>query len=85
MTQINIRVDDEVKRDAEVTLDAIGLSMSTAINIFLKKVAREKRIPFELTAEPFYSDSNMRYLENIMRDVKEGKAKFAEHELIEVD
>nr|CRY94054.1 hypothetical protein [uncultured prokaryote] len=85
MTQINIRVDDEVKRDAEVTLDAIGLSMSTAINIFLKKVAREKRIPFELTAEPFYSDSNMRYLENIMRDVKEGKAKFAEHELIEVE
>ena len=85
MTQINIRVDDEVKRDAEVTLDAIGLSMSTAINIFLKKVAREKRIPFELIAEPFYSDSNMRYLENIMRDVKEGKAKFAEHELIEVE
>lgn len=85
MTQINIRVDDEVKRDAEVTLDAIGLSMSTAINIFLKKVAREKRIPFELTAEPFYSDSNMRYLENIMRDVKEGKAKFTEHELIEVE
>lgn len=85
MTQINIRVDDEVKRDAEVTLDAIGLSMSTAINIFLKKVAREKRIPFELTAELFYSDSNMRYLENIMRDVKEGKAKFAEHELIEVE
>jgi DNA-damage-inducible protein J len=85
MTQINIRVDDEVKRDAEVTLDAIGLSMSTAINIFLKKVAREKRIPFELTAEPFYFDSNMRYLENIMRDVKEGKAKFAEHELIEVE
>lgn len=85
MTQINIRVDDEVKRDAEVTLDAIGLSMSTAINISLKKVAREKRIPFELTAEPFYSDSNMRYLENIMRDVKEGKAKFAEHELIEVE
>lgn len=85
MTQINIRVDDEVKRDAEVTLDAIGLSMSTAINIFLKKVAREKRIPFELTAEPFYSDSNMRYLENIMRDVKEGKAKFAEHDLIEVE
>ena len=85
MTQINIRVDDEVKRDAEVTLDAIGLCMSTAINIFLKKVAREKRIPFELTAEPFYSDSNMRYLENIMRDVKEGKAKFAEHELIEVE
>lgn len=85
MTQINIRVDEEVKRNAEATLDTIGLSMSTAINIFLKTVAREKRIPFELTAEPFYSDHNMRYLENIMRDVKEGKAKFAEHDLIEVE
>ena len=53
--------------------------------VFLKKIAREKRIPFELTADPFYSESNMRYLENIARDIKEGKAHFAEHDLIEVD
>jgi DNA-damage-inducible protein J len=85
MTQISVRIDDEVKRDAEQTLDTIGLSMSTAINIFLKKVAREKRIPFELTADPFYSENNIRYLENIMRDVKAGTAKFEEHKLIEVE
>ena len=85
MAQISFRVDDDVKRDAEKTLDAIGLSMSSAINIFLKKVAREKRIPFELTADPFYSESNIRYLENIMCEVKEGRATFKEHDLIEVD
>lgn len=85
MAQISFRVDDNVKRDAEKTLDTIGLSMSAALNVFLKTVAREKRIPFELSADPFYSANNMRYLENIMNDVKEGKANFSEHKLIEVE
>ncbi|WP_455611386.1 type II toxin-antitoxin system RelB/DinJ family antitoxin [Cloacibacillus porcorum] len=85
MAQISLRVDDDVKHNAEKTLNDIGLSMSAAINIFLKTVAREKRIPFELSADPFYSASNIRYLENVMRDIKEGKARFTEHDLIEAD
>lgn len=85
MAQISIRVDDDVKRNAEEILDTIGLSMSTAINVFLKAVARENRIPFELTADPFYSRKNIEYLEKIMQDVSAGTARFAEHELIEVD
>lgn len=85
MAQISLRIDDDVKRGAEQALDEIGLSMSTAINVFLRKVAREKRIPFELSADPFYSESNIRYLEDIMQDVKNGSAHFAEHELIEAD
>lgn len=56
--------------------------MSAAITIFLKKVARERRIPFELSADPFYSESNIKYLEQKMEDYKAGKLKFAEHELI---
>ena len=85
MAQISLRVDDDVKRGAEQALNDIGLSMSAAINVFLKKIAREKRIPFELSADPFYSESNIRYLEGIMRDVKDGTAHFSEHDLIEVD
>ena len=34
MAQISFRVDDDVKADAEKTLDVIGLSMSTALNVF---------------------------------------------------
>ncbi|WP_320992232.1 type II toxin-antitoxin system RelB/DinJ family antitoxin [Hungatella sp.] len=83
MAQISLRVDDDVKRGAEKTFDDIGLSMSTAINIFLKKVARERRIPFELSADPFYSESNMRYLEKKMEDYKAGRLNLTEHELIE--
>lgn len=85
MAQISLRVDDDVKRKAEKTFDAIGLSMSTAINVFLKTVARENRIPFELSADPFYSESNMKYLEKVIRDINSGKAKLVEHDLIEVD
>ena len=83
MTQISIRIDEDVKLNVEKTLDAIGLSMSSAITIFLKTVAREKRIPFELSAEPFYSSNNISYLEKIMDDVRSGKAHFSEHDLIE--
>ena len=63
MAQINLRVDDNLKSSAERTLNDIGLSMSTAINIFLKTVVRENRIPFELSADPFYSKENMEELE----------------------
>ncbi len=83
MAQISFRVDDDVKLSAEQTLDTIGLSMSSALNIFLKTIAREKRIPFELTADPFYSASNIRYLEQKMDDYKNGKLNFETHELIE--
>lgn len=83
MAQINLRVDDDVKRGAEQTFDDIGLSMSTAINIFLKKVARERRIPFELSADPFYSESNMAHLRRGIAALNAGKG--AEHEPIEKD
>lgn len=83
MAQISLRIDDDVKRGAEETFNEIGLSMSTAINVFLKKVARERRIPFELSADPFYSESNIRYLEKKVADYKAGKLQLAEHALIE--
>jgi len=85
MAQISLRVDDELKRNAERTLDDIGLSMSTAINIFLKAVVRENRIPFELSADPFYSRENMAELERRVADIRSGKSILKEHELIEVD
>ncbi len=84
MAQINLRVDDDVKRSAEKILDDIGLSMSAAINVFLKTVVRENRIPFELSADPFYSKDNITELERRVADVRSGKSTLKEHELIEV-
>ena len=39
----------------------------------------------ELNEDSYYSESNISYLESILKDIKEGKAHFSEHELIEVD
>lgn len=85
MAQVNFRIDDNIKQGAEQVCAEMGLTMTSAINIFLTKVAREKRIPFEVSADPFYSESNMRHLEKIIADINAGKAKFVEHDLIEVD
>ena len=82
---VNFRLDEDVKKNMEQACAEMGLSMSAAFTIFAKKVGREKRIPFEVSVDPFYSESNMRYLEGVVRDIRDGKAHFAEHELIEAD
>ena len=81
---VNFRLDKDVKKDMEKTCDEIGISMSAAFTIFAKKMSREKRIPFEVSVDPFYSENNTKHLEKIVSDVKTGKAHFAEHDLVEV-
>ena len=49
---VNFRLDEDVKRSMEQACADMGLTMSAAFTIFAKKVGREKRIPFEVTAEP---------------------------------
>lgn len=80
---VNFKLDADVKKSMEQACSDMGLSMSAAFTIFAKKVGRERRIPFEVSADSFYSESNIRYLEQKMEDYKAGKIKFAEHELIE--
>ena len=48
-TTICIRVDADLKKNFEEFCDSVGMSMSTAVNIFIKKAVNEQRIPFELT------------------------------------
>ena len=56
---INFRMDQELKSNMEAVCKDMGLTMTTAFTIFAKKVCRERRIPFEVSADPFYSDENM--------------------------
>ncbi len=82
-TMVNFRMDEEVKRKMEQACKEMGMSMSTAFNIFAVKVGNERRIPFEITADPFYSESNMKYLRRVIAEIESGRAKLTEHELIE--
>ncbi len=81
MTQVSFRIDESTKSNAERVLNEIGLSMSAAITIFLRKMAREQRIPFELNVDPFYDKENQAYLMKSVQELREGKGH--SHELIE--
>lgn len=83
MAQVSFRIDDKIKRDAEQVCDDIGISMSAAITIYLKRLGKERRIPFDLVADPFYSSKNIGVLDKRIADIKAGK-NISEHELIEV-
>ncbi len=83
MAQISMRIDDEVKRKAEIACDALGLNMSTAINIYLVKLGNEMRIPFEVSVDPFYAPANQKMLEESIKQLEEGNG--TQHNLIEVD
>jgi len=85
MTQVNFRIDDDIKANAEKALNDMGLTMSAAITMFLVKVGRERRIPFEITADPFYSAENIAELERRIESIKNGTSTLKEHNLIEVD
>ena len=80
---INFRMDEELKKSMEETCKDLGLSMTTAFTIFAKKMTRERRIPFDVSVDPFYSESNMSYLKKVVEDIEAGKAVLVEHELIE--
>jgi DNA-damage-inducible protein J len=78
---VNFRLDEDVKKNMEQACDDMGLTMSAAITIFAKKVARERRIPFEVSADPFYSESNMEFMRHGIAELDAGKG--SEHELME--
>jgi len=83
MAQVSFRIDDKIKKDAEQVCDDIGISMSAAITIYLKRLGKERRIPFDLVADPFYSSKDIAVLDKRIADIKAGK-NISEHELIEV-
>ena len=80
---VNLRMDADLKRELDAILHEMGMNMTTAFTIFAKKVTRERRIPFEITApDSFYSEENMNVLKARVADMNAGRNVSA-HELIE--
>ena len=82
-TSVTVRMDVDLKKQAEALFDDMGLTMTTAITLFAKAVIRQNKIPFEITADPFYSESNMARLRESIANLNAGKG--VERDLIEVD
>lgn len=82
-TQVSIRMDENLKKEFEEFCAETGMSITTAINIFAKKVVREQKIPFEIETDKFYSKKNQDYLLKIIEEIRSGTANLEEHSLIE--
>lgn len=84
-TLINIRIDEDLKKSFESVCQDLGINTTTAFTIFAKKMAREQRIPFDVSIDPFYSEANMTRLRKSIDGVTSGKSSLTAHELIEVE
>lgn len=82
---ISARIDSKDKSDFDRFCNNVGLNTSTAINLFVKAVLRENRIPFDIagTPDPFYSEANQEYVLKSVQELRDGKGHV--HELIEED
>lgn len=80
-TMVDVRMDEDVKRDMEIACKELGMSMSTAFNIFAKKMGREHRIPFEVSYDPFYSRENLDHIRRGVAALDEGHGIV--HELVD--
>lgn len=82
---ITARVDANDKLNFDSFCSNVGLNTSTAINMFVKAVLRENRIPFEITqdSDPFFSDANLAHVKKSVQELRAGKGTV--HELVEVE
>lgn len=69
-TTVSVRMDDVLKKDFDTVCNDLGLSMTTAITMLAKKMTREKRLPFEVSMDPFYSATNMEALKASINDTR---------------
>lgn len=72
-TLVNIRMDEDLKKNMENICQELGINMTTAFTIFAKKMSREKRIPFDVSIDPFYSQSNLSAIDESFEQIKNGK------------
>ena len=82
-TTFSVRMDSEVKRQLDDFCTQVGMNTTTAFNMFARAVLRERRLPFDVTADfdPFYSESNLAHLRRGVAALNSGKG--IERDIIE--
>ena len=79
---INFRIEKDLKDELDILCGEIGMTVTTACTIFAKKFVRERRLPFIVDADPFYSEKNM---ERLKRSIEQLETKGGTvHEITEV-
>jgi DNA-damage-inducible protein J len=82
MANIQVRVDENLRAQAQAVALSMGLDLASTVRLFLTQMVRENGLPFRPQAEMFYSARNQAHLTEVVRDLNEGK-NCAAHDLIE--
>lgn len=82
-TTLSVRMDADMKRQFDAFCAEVGMNASVAVNLFVKTVLRERRIPFEISTDPFWSEANQTALRRSIAQLDAGKG--TRHELLEVE
>lgn len=79
---MTIRLDSDLKKQAEIICEEMGLSMSSAVTIFIKRLVKDRAIPFTVSAgDSFYSENNLRHLRAAAARMESGQ--WVVHEPVE--
>jgi DNA-damage-inducible protein J len=70
---VTIRLDREIKENAEKLFDDFGMNLSTAFNVFVRQALRQGKIPFEIYDDPFYSETNQARLARSIAHAEAGQ------------
>lgn len=80
---LQVRLDHQLKKDADRFFLAAGLDTTTAVRMFLRQVIIRKAIPFDIVADdPFHATANQKVLKKSIRQLESGYGKT--HALAEV-
>lgn len=84
-TNLNIRMDEDLKRQFEAFCADIGMTMTTAINVFARKAVRENRIPFEISGDVPNTETleALQEVKKIKEDLSYGKTYTDVEEMME--
>ena len=75
MVTVSLRFEDDMKRELDSMCEEMGMNLTTFFMVYAKKALRERKIPFEIEApaDPVYSDSNMRNIQDSLQQIREGR------------
>ncbi len=68
VVQINVKIEENLKKDVDDVLNAIGISTTDAVRVFFKRVVMDKGFPFELTAQKRYNTDTLEAIKRSEND-----------------
>ena len=73
MVNLQIRIDNELKDQAQKVANDLGMDLTTAVRIFLKQMVTDRALPFRPELDQFYSPSNISVINQSIAELESGK------------